>query len=50
MTKVTTEQMYEYILFRIQEQLEKDGYRRSGKSALFYRYHADKQVACVLGM
>lgn len=45
-----TEQMCEFVLSRMQELLEKDGYRRNGKGTIFYRYHADRRIACVLGM
>lgn len=44
------ESKYEYILSNIQKRLEKEGYKRSGKSGVFYRYHADKQIACVFGL
>ena len=42
--------IYEYLLSRIQEDLANYGYRRSGKSGLFYRYSADKKVGCVIEM
>jgi len=50
MLGLTTAQIYEYVLSRVQEQLEKDGYKRSGKGTVFYRYHTDKRLACVVGM
>ena len=46
----TTEQKYEYVLSHMQKRLEQEGYKRSGKSGVFYRYHADRRVACILGM
>ena len=42
--------IYEYILSRIAEDLSPYGYKRSGKSSLFYRYSADKKVACAFEM
>lgn len=42
--------VYEYILSRIAEDLTPYGYQKSGKSALFYRYSADKRVGCVFKM
>ena len=42
--------IYEYILSRIAEDLSPYGYKRSGKSSLFYRYSADKKVGCVFEM
>ena len=42
--------IYEYILSRIAEDLASYGYKRSGKSTLFYRYSADKKVGCVFEM
>ena len=42
--------IYEYILSRIVEDLSPYGYKRSGKSSLFYRYSADKKVGCVFEM
>lgn len=42
--------IYEYILSRITEDLIPFGYKRSGKSALFYRYSTDKKVGCVFEM
>ncbi len=42
--------IYEYILSRINDELTPHGYSRSGKSALFYRYSADKKVACCIQM
>ncbi len=41
---------YEYMLSRITDQLADFGYSRSGKSALFYRYSADKTVASAIEM
>ena len=42
--------IYEYILSRITEDLASYGYKRSGKSTLFYRYSADKKVGCAFEM
>ena len=42
--------IYEYILSRIAEDLSQYGYKRSGKGSLFYRYSADKKVACAFEM
>lgn len=42
--------IYEYILSRIAEDLLPYGYKRSGKGKLFYRYSADKKVACAFEM
>ena len=42
--------IYEYILSRIAEDLLRYGYKRSGKSSLFYRYSADKKVGCAFEM
>ena len=42
--------IYEYILSRIAEDLSPYGYKRSGKSSLFYRYSADKKVGCIFEM
>lgn len=42
--------IYEYILSRIGEDLATYGYKRSGKSTLFYRYSADKKIGCALEM
>ena len=42
--------IYEYILSRITEDLAPFGYKRSGKSTLFYRYSADGKVACGIQM
>lgn len=39
--------IYEYILSRVQADLTPYGYSRSGKSALFYRYSADKKLHAV---
>lgn len=43
-------EIYEYFLTRVEEDLSPLGYRRSGKGMLFYRYCADKQVACGIEM
>ncbi len=40
----------EYILSRITEDLLSHGYKRSGKGTLFYKYSADKKVACAFEM
>ncbi len=50
MTNSIIEQVYETILREIQAMLEKDGYKRSGNSPLFYRYHDDRKIACALKM
>ena len=42
--------IYEYIFLRISEDLLPYGYKRSGKSGLFYRYSADKKVGCAIEM
>ncbi len=42
--------IYEYILSRIAGDLAPFGYKRSGKSALFYRYSAYQKVGCVFEM
>ena len=42
--------VYEYILSRITEDLLAYGYKRSGKSTLFYRYLSDKKVGCAFEM
>lgn len=42
--------IYEYILSRIAEDLLRYGYKRSGKGTLFYRYSADRQIACGIQM
>lgn len=42
--------IYEYILSRITEDLASYGYKRSGKSSLFYRYSANKKVGCAFEM
>ena len=42
--------IYEYMLSRIGEDLASHGYKRSGKGTLFYRYSADKKVACAFEM
>lgn len=42
--------IYEYVLSRITEDLLPYGYKRSGKGTLFYKYSADKKVACAFEM
>ena len=42
--------IYEYLLSKISEDLSAYGYKRSGKSTLFYRYSADKKVGCAFEM
>ena len=42
--------IYESVLSNVQADLLKYGYARSGKSALFYRYSADKKVGCCIEM
>lgn len=42
--------IYEYILSRISDDLTPYGYKRSGKSGLFYRYSSDKKVGCAFEM
>lgn len=43
-------EIYDYILFKINEDLTPYGFKRSGKSALFYRYSSDKKVGCAIAM
>ena len=43
-------EIYDYFLSRVQADLSKYGYSRSGKGTLFYRYSADKKVACAIEM
>ncbi len=43
-------EIYEYILSRTEADLAAFGYKRSGKGSLFYRYSADKTVACGIEM
>lgn len=40
--------IYESVLSNVQADLLEYGYARSGKSALFYRYSADKKVGCCI--
>ena len=47
---MTTKDIAESILIEIQEKLIPEGYKRSGKSGVFYRYNSDKSAACVIGM
>ena len=42
--------IYESVLSNVQADLLEYGYARSGKSALFYRYSADKKVGCCIEM
>jgi len=42
--------IYESVLSRVQTDLLNYGYIRSGKSALFYRYSADRKVGCCIEM
>ena len=42
--------MYEALLSMVQGELEHFGFKRSGKSTLFYRYSHDKKIACGLQM
>ncbi len=41
--------MYEYILSRMNDRLEREGFVRSGKSAFFYRYGDERKNASVIG-
>ncbi len=49
MTKIISADVYEYILSRMTERLEKEGFVRSGKSAFFYRYGENRNNASVIG-
>ncbi len=42
--------IYGYILSRVNEDLVKYGYKRSGKSKLFYRYFEDGKITCAVEM
>ena len=42
--------VYDYILSRVNEDLISYGYKRSGKGKLFYRYSADRKIACGIDM
>lgn len=42
--------IYEYILSRIAEDLLPYGYTKNGKGLLFYRYSADRKIACGIEM
>ena len=44
------EVIYEALLSKVQAELEPFGFKRSGKSTLFYRYSHDKKIACGLQM
>lgn len=44
------EVIYETLLSKVQAELEPFGFKRSGKSTLFYRYSHDKKIACGLQM
>lgn len=50
MEKIEPAQMYEALLSQMEKDLAEYGYKRSGKSALFYRYFADKKVVCGIEM
>lgn len=43
-------EIYQYILSKVQSDLSEYGYSRSGNSMLFYRYSADKRIACCIEM
>ena len=43
-------EIYEYILSRVGEDLKPYGYKRSGKGTLFYCYSADRKVGCAIEM
>ena len=43
-------EIYQYILSKVQSDLSEYGYSRSGNSMLFYRYSADKKIACCIEM
>lgn len=47
---MNNEQIYETILSRIETELKKFGFKRSGKGKLYYRYFADKKVGCGIEM
>ncbi len=47
---MSIESVCEYILSRISEDLLSFGYKRSGKGKLFYRYSADRKIACGIEM
>lgn len=42
--------IYEYILSRVQTDLARYGYKRSGKSRFFYQYAVGGKVGCIIEM